>query len=256
MQRYNYDNASVNYDISRNASSEVVNKLIRLLNLDSNSVILDLGCGTGNYTLALQRFAKNIIGIDLSLGMIGQARAKFSSLRYVCADISYLPFRSELFDGAFSNQVIHHVQEKELFLKETYRVLRQDAFFVIESCSHNQIGTYWFCHYFPNSYEVEIERIPDIDKIITMLENTGFSNIITEICFKDVIVNEIPENYLNKDYRDGISTFGLLSEEDITIGCNKLREDIASGAVKDVIQKFQTKKAIIGGSSIICGQKI
>jgi len=115
VQKYNYDNASVNYDISRDASSEVINKLIRLLNLNSDSVILDLGCGTGNYTIVLQQFAKSIIGIDLSLGMIRQARAKNPSLNYVCANISYLPFRSGIFDGAFSNQVIHHVQKKELY---------------------------------------------------------------------------------------------------------------------------------------------
>jgi len=251
-----YEQIGKTYDDTRQADPYIAKRLASYLKANLKGRYLDLACGTGNYTIVLQQFAKSIIGIDLSLGMIKQARAKNPSLSYVCVDISYLPFRSGLFDGAFSNQVIHHVQKKELFIKEAYRVLRQHTFFIIESCSHRQIGTYWFCHYFPNSFEIEIDRIPDIDKIITMFENAGFSNIITEICFKDVIMKETPENYLKKDYRDGISTFGLLSEEDIEIGCSKLQKDISSGAIKEVIQEFQAKKAVIGGSSIICGQKI
>ena len=256
VKKFYYDSVSKNYDTSRAASAEIVNKLINLLKVNSDSVLLDMGCGTGNYTAALQQLAKLIIGVDLSLGMIKKARTKLPSPNFICGNISSLPFNSEKFDGAYSTQVIHHVQKKDIFIREAHRVLRRGAYIAIETCSHSQILTYWFCHYFPKSFELEKKRIPAIETIIAMLESAGFSNIGIEICFQNVIANETLEKYLDKNYRDGISTFALLSEEEIEIGCNKLREDIASGAIESVIQKYHAKKAIDGGSSIIYGQKI
>ena len=108
-----YDTISRIYDVSRVANIETTEKLIRLLQVGCGSMLLDMGCGTGNYTFALQQVAKSVIGIDISIGMIEQARAKFPALRFICGDITSLPFDSETFDGAFSIQVLHHVKNKE-----------------------------------------------------------------------------------------------------------------------------------------------
>lgn len=252
-----YDNISRIYDVSRAANIETTEKLIRLLHVDCGSMLLDMGCGTGNYTAALQQVAKSVIGIDISIGMIEQARAKFPALRFICGDITSLPFDSETFDGAFAIQVLHHVKKKEIFLRETYRVLQREAQIAIHSCSHRQMRAFWFYHYFPKGLEVDLKRIPDSGEIGSLLERMGFSNVGIEICYLDVgVAHETPERYLDKDYRDSISTFSLLTEEDIEWGCEKLREDIASGAVENIIRQSEDKVINdVGGSSIIYGQK-
>ena len=122
-----YDKISRVYDVSRSANSETIEKLIRLLNAARSSFLLDMGCGTGNYAAALQPVAGNVVGIDTSMSMIQQAQAKFHSLWLVCGDVTYLPFDSETFDGALAVQVIHHVRDKEVFLREANRVLRKGA---------------------------------------------------------------------------------------------------------------------------------
>ncbi|WP_455393238.1 class I SAM-dependent methyltransferase [[Eubacterium] cellulosolvens] len=252
-----YNEISQVYDVSRAANIETVEKIVRLLRIDKNSALLDMGCGTGNYTAALSKTSKNIIGIDNSTGMIRQARAKFPTLQFICGDIMSIPFKSEILDGAMAVQVLHHVGNKEKFLQETYRVLRKGSYFAIHTCSHKQLLAFWFCHYFPEGLEKEIERIPDTNVIASLLENAGFSDIGTERCYQDIVVaKETPEQYLDKNYRDGISTFSLITEEEIQAGCEKLREDIASGEVEAFIQKQKEKVAKIGGSLIICGQKV
>jgi ubiquinone/menaquinone biosynthesis C-methylase UbiE len=251
-----YDNISQIYDVSRAANAETVEKLVRLLHASSDSVLLDLGCGTGNYTASLQQVAKSVVGIDMSIGMIERAQAKSPLLQFICADVTNLPFDSETFDGALAIQVLHHVKSKEIFLTEAHRVLRKDAYIAIHSCSHRQMRAFWFYHYFPEGIEKDIKRTPDAGGIASLLEGTGFSNIGIEICYHDLVVaHETPERYLDKNYRDGISTFALLTKDEVELGCEKLEEDIASGAVGNIVHKYQAKVATVGGSSIIYGRK-
>jgi hypothetical protein len=99
--------------------------------------------------------------------------------------------------------------------------------------------------------------MPDCGEIASLLHRAGFSDIGIEICYRDVVVtDETPRRYLDRNYRDSISTFAFLREEDVELGCKKIEEDIASGAVERVVRQSETKVANeTGGSSIIYGQK-
>ena len=66
--------------------------------------ILDLGCGAGRTTFGLRKEGyRSIIGVDLSPGMIRQARKHAlrhgRNLRFRVADACSLPFRSASFEG-------------------------------------------------------------------------------------------------------------------------------------------------------------
>ncbi|MBI4765320.1 MAG: methyltransferase domain-containing protein [Deltaproteobacteria bacterium] len=252
-----YNKVSRVYDTSRIANAETTEKLTRLLRISNNSIVLDMGCGTGNYTFALGRVAKSIVGIDLSIGMLEQAHGKRANLSLTCGDITNLPLSSEAFDGAFAIQVLHHIREKELFLTEAYRVLRRGASIAIQVCSHKQLRTFWFYHFFPKGLDLDLGRMPDSQEIAALLEKAGFSGVGLEICFTDVVVaDETPKQYLDKRYRDSISTFAFLSDEEIESGCRRIREDIMTGKAKDIVQKSEYEVANrIGGTSLIYGQK-
>jgi SAM-dependent methyltransferase len=257
IETVDYDIVSQVYDASRVANVETIKKLVKLLGIDKASIILDMGCGTGNYSDAVNQTAKKIIGIDISEGMIKKAHTKFPRLTFICGDITKLPFNTDTFDGAFAIQVLHHIENKLAFFKEAYRVLRREACIAIHQCSHQQIRAFWFYRYFPKGLEADLARIPDFPEVTSLLEAAGFSNIGMEICYQDeVVAHETPESYLDKAYRDSISTFAILTPEDIESGCKKLRAEIASGTVNDFIR--QSKELIAketGGSSIIYGQK-
>lgn len=110
----------------------------------------------------------------------------------------------------------------------------------------------WYFRYFPEGLKKGLARIPDSKQIARLLEKEGFSNVGIKISYQDVSVDhDVPECYMDKRYRDGISTFTLLSEEDIQSGCERLKLDIASGAIENVIQKFEAKRAKVGSSCII-----
>ena len=251
-----YDKVSQIYDKSRVANSETVEKLIQSIQITSGLVILDMGCGTGNYTEAIQQVTASVIGVDASMGMLKRARAKRSDLLLVCGDVTSLPFKSGTFDAAFAVQVLHHVKDRMRFLKEAHRILRKGARLAIDSCSHQQMRTFWLYYYFPKGLGLDLARIPDTYEISWLLGKAGFCDVTSEVSYTDIASeHEKPEHHLDRNYRDGQSTFHLLSEKDIESGCRKLREDIESGIVESIIREFEEKEKEVGGSCIIYGIK-
>ena len=252
-----YGKISRVYDVSRAANAETASKLITLLGVNRHSVIIELGCGTGNYTFAMQRRARLVAGIDISPAMIQKARGKFPGLQFVIGDVTSLPFRADSFDGAIAIQVLHHVKDRSQFLRETCRVLRKGASVAIHSCSHRQMHAFWFYHYFPKGLDIDLARIPDSTDIASLLTNAGFTKAGIEVCFTDAVVkNETPENYLDRAYRNGVSTFALLSESDIEKGCRMILDEIHSGEANSLVRRSEEEVSKhVGGSCIVYGRK-
>ena len=74
--------------------------LFDLIKPNPGDLILDAGCGTGVFTLDLLHLGCHIIGIDLSMPMLLQAKQKAREypFRIVLADLLSLPFSENSFD--------------------------------------------------------------------------------------------------------------------------------------------------------------
>ncbi|ASJ12584.1 class I SAM-dependent methyltransferase [Thermococcus thioreducens] len=83
---------------------------------------LDLGCGTGNYTLELKKRGFDVIGLDASEGMLGVARSK--GLNCIKGDAYSLPFPDESFDLVLSVTMFEFIYEPEIVVAEISRVLK------------------------------------------------------------------------------------------------------------------------------------
>jgi ArsR family transcriptional regulator len=103
--------------------------LIGLLALiDENSVVGDLGCGTGHLTRLLSPFVKQILGVDASTAMLELARAQTAELSNVelrSGELESLPLADESLDAAILALVLHNVADPSLALREAGRVLRR-----------------------------------------------------------------------------------------------------------------------------------
>ncbi|WP_297536175.1 class I SAM-dependent methyltransferase [Thermococcus sp.] len=83
---------------------------------------LDLGCGTGNYTLELERRGFDVIGLDASEGMLKIARSK--GLNCIKGNAYSLPFPDETFDLVLSVTMFEFIHGPERVLREIHRVLK------------------------------------------------------------------------------------------------------------------------------------
>jgi len=80
------------------------------------SVVLDYGCGVGDFSLLLARRGARVYGLDISPKLIEQARASVigSGLNglapeFLVGDAHQTPFEDSSFDYVFGNGALHHL---------------------------------------------------------------------------------------------------------------------------------------------------
>jgi len=112
-----------------NLSDRIEKKLVfSMLKLKPGERVLDVGCGTGNYTIELARQGADVIGIDNSEDMLAWARQKVKGERlkvdFQVADAAHLPFSNSSLDIVISNGLLCFLKEPERALIEMHRVLK------------------------------------------------------------------------------------------------------------------------------------
>lgn len=97
--------------------------------------VLDIGCGTGNYSLALAKAGLKVTGIDISPAMLEKARitvkARGLKVSFLEGDALQLPFRDNSFDAVISATALEFVPDLDAALGEAYRVLKPGGRLVV-----------------------------------------------------------------------------------------------------------------------------
>ena len=81
---------------------------------------IEIGCGTGAFARLLAKRCKRVTALDLSSEMIRVARARSSecdNLEFQLADAMAWDFPQSHFDFICSIATLHHLQQRELFVK-------------------------------------------------------------------------------------------------------------------------------------------
>ena len=81
---------------------------------------IEIGCGTGAFARLLANRCKRVVALDLSSEMIRVARARsseFDNLEFQLADATTWDFPRSHFDFICSIATLHHLQQRELFVK-------------------------------------------------------------------------------------------------------------------------------------------
>ncbi len=89
--------------------------------------VLEVGAGTGNFLSLFRDVAGMSIALDLTPGMLVQAKERHPHLKLVQGDGNRLPFRSRSVDLVTSAQAFHHIWEPIPVLAEMRRVAGADG---------------------------------------------------------------------------------------------------------------------------------
>jgi len=214
--------------------------LVKLLDPQNNERVLDLGCGSGQLTFEISKFAKEAIGIDKSATMIADAKSKFPTIDFQVADASNFDFE-EKFDSIFSNAALHWVLDYKAAIQSMFENLKDKGKIVVEFGGKGNIQSIltglrkslakrnyleqskldlW---YFPTigEYATELEKVgfrvtmaQHYDRPTTLAdENSGIKDwlsMFTESLFegvnkkdKEEIKNEVQENLREKCFIEG-----------------------------------------------------
>ncbi|MBS3781624.1 MAG: methyltransferase domain-containing protein [Candidatus Thermoplasmatota archaeon] len=93
--------------------------------------IIDLGCGDGRDTQYLQEKGADVVGIDISRGMIDLARKKYTECAFLRSDMRDTVFPNDTFQGAWASTSLSNIPKSEVSRveKEVYRILEQGSIF-------------------------------------------------------------------------------------------------------------------------------
>jgi ubiquinone/menaquinone biosynthesis C-methylase UbiE len=107
--------------------------LLDLLGPRPGEIILDAGCGTGVFTLDILAFGAYVIGLDISLPMLGQARKKAGDypLRIALGDMLHLPFPESSFDRIVSVTALEFIEDGQGAIGELFRVTKRGGSIVV-----------------------------------------------------------------------------------------------------------------------------
>ncbi|ASJ09324.1 ubiquinone biosynthesis protein UbiE [Thermococcus siculi] len=137
---------------------------------------LDLGCGTGNYTLELKRRGFDVIGLDASEGMLEIARSK--GLNCVRGDAYNLPFPDNSFDLVLSVTMFEFIHEPEKVVREIHRVLKPGGEVLIGTMNGRSL---WFLFKRLKSIFTETAyryaRFYTPGELEELLERAGFTGV-------------------------------------------------------------------------------
>lgn len=156
--------------------------------LQRGSLIIDVGCGAGAWSIRLAERGYTVIGIDISVEMVKSAYrfAKFSGINFfgVCGDAENLPFRKDIFDCAFYGFSLHHIPKTLLTLQEAFRCLKPGKIIILVEPNgsnpirrlSNVVGkifnrTRRYCFSSP------LERPLDISFVFKLLKACNFNDI-------------------------------------------------------------------------------
>ncbi len=243
-----YDRIGGTYDTTRKADPNVTRQLASHLELKSAARYLDIACGSGNYTVALQKIGARICGLELTSTMLDKARQKSDRVKWLQGDAEALPFRDRSFEGATCTFAIHHMKNAWRAFEEAFRVIDSGRY-VIFTSDRAQLAGYWLNEYFPQMMAAVIQQTQDTEAVVHHLKRAGFSKVELDPW---TIPRDLqdwfmyagkyrPEIYFDPAVRAGISSFagGLATSEEIAIGLARLKGDLDSGRFKEVASRYE-----------------
>ena len=172
---------------------------IARLRVETDSRVLDIGCGSGWATRLLADYAFNgrVTGMDISDEMIRVAREASSSypnVDFEVASAEQLPFADGEFTRAFSMESLYYYQNIPKALSEIHRVMKVGGLFaaVVDLYWENEATHQWI-----DTLKVPVELL-SIDDYRSLFMDAGFINIRDE---RIIDPTPVPENYAGGSFK-------------------------------------------------------
>ena len=227
-----YDKLADAYARSREASSIVINELQRRFTGTRDSRVLEVGCGAGDYLVALVDAVKCLgWGIDPSARMLHHASSR-ENIRFAQGTAERFPFEDTTFDFIFSVNVIHHVKEPGGYFREAIDFMKPGGRICTVTDSPRIIRDRKpLTQYWPGTAAADLVRYHDISELRKQMSSAGFVDIEEHEISAPLEIDDLSP-YKEKAF----SCLHLISEGEFLEGLHRLEDDLKAGPVHGIIE--------------------
>lgn len=186
-----YDEKATNHQQALIRHNEILSELA---NIQPHEKVLDAGCGLGNSScwLAKEKNA-NVVGISLVQRQVDKATAyakknNVKNIDFIVANYLHTPFEDNSFDVVWAIESVCYAEEKALFLKEAFRILKPGGRVVIaDFCRKSRTMDEHDEKFLKDAFSGwEVLDIDTLDEYITNSSTIGFINIAYNNISKNV----------------------------------------------------------------------
>ena len=181
-----FSRAAASYDAAAELQRLVGDRLMTHLPAESAGdfkTILDLGSGTGFYTLELaRRFPQSrLYALDIAMGMLEFAKHRngCDRIRYCCGDAEQLPLTSASVELIFSNLAVQWCPNMPGMFDEAWRVLAPGGkmiFSTLGPATLHELKSAW------NQVDnyVHVNRFAGLNQVVRSARQAGFDCVTAE----------------------------------------------------------------------------
>ena len=163
--RHRYDDQASRYDSSRGVGASTLALLLEALSDAPGREVVDVGCGTGNYSEALAAHGFAVTAVDVDPAMLAQAAAKGLDVLEGAAES--LPLADASQDGVAMVSMLHQVESWPAALREAVRVLRPGGRLAASLITADHIERVsWAFDLFPTMRAFALPRRPSIADLL------------------------------------------------------------------------------------------
>lgn len=226
----NYDDYASEYAHTRYAFNWILEPLIKEASvLPVGSTIAEIGCGTGNYIIALSKelpgYSYKAFDISNEMLNIAKSRSDVIEFKIGNADVSF-PYPNNSFNFSFSVDVIHHIENIKVFFNEVGRISKPGSLFILVTDSEENIRKRSLSKYFLEILEIELQRYPPIKELEETAKDFGMKLLETKEA-EGLI--DLDDNFVSSLERKCASSMRLISEQKHRKGMDKIKEGKKKG---------------------------
>lgn len=199
-----YDKLSENFDneqnekrfeFVRNPEKEIINRFIEQKDLSSASV-LEIGAGTGRFSIPIAKKAKKVLAVDISEEMLGKLKdkaknEKLQNIETISGDFMEIDIK-EKFDFIVSFSAVEYIKNKSALFEKISSLLKPDAEVFITT-AHNsffrlfgRLGNYFRQKVYMNVFSKK--EVARLCKKYNLLVIETKDSVMKSFCFNGILL--------------------------------------------------------------------
>ena len=235
-----FNNIARYYDSYHFGHNNFIYALCASCEKNSELVIVDIGCGTGNETLNIyNNFKCNIYGIDPSENMLKEAKQKTDEIAWLKGHAESIPLRNNSVDIITSFFSTHHFSNISKVISEFKRIVKKSGIIFLVTISHDQMRSSLEYKFFPELLEYEIKRVPVIELIESLFVQSGFIVTVNTMHYESRKIDADYIEMIKNRYRTGLN---FLSDHQIQRGISRIKNAISKN--KNIVDSIMCSTLI------------